>query len=103
MNHRALVAEIKQRIKARKLWYLCAADSRRIDSPGGWPDFIVIGVGGVLEREVKTDGDVLRPLQRWIGARLVSAGHNWSTWTAADLASGRVDRELDALTARRPV
>lgn len=69
--------------------------SRR--SAAGWPDLALCGNGGFLLRELKTErGRLTRDQEAW-GARLRSAGQDWDVWRPADLHSGRVQRELEAI------
>jgi hypothetical protein len=66
----------------------------------GWPDLVIVGPGGVIYRELKTDRGRISPVQAdWLVA-LVDAGQDAGTWRPEDLASRRIERELLAL--RRP-
>lgn len=70
-------------------------DSRR--SPGGWPDLALVGARGFLLRELKTaTGRVTAAQGEW-GRRLLAAGADWAVWRPADLASGRIVAELEAI------
>jgi hypothetical protein len=69
--------------------------SRR--SAAGWPDLALCGKNGFLLRELKTEsGRLTRDQQEW-GSILRNAGQNWDVWRPADLASGRIRRELEAI------
>lgn len=69
--------------------------SRR--SAAGWPDLAVCGDQGFMLRELKTEvGRLTREQQKW-GSMLRNAGVNWDVWRPADLHSGRVQRELEAI------
>lgn len=70
-------------------------DSRR--STAGFPDLVVVGPGGVLFRELKTQKGRLTPAQVMWGDALRAAGVNWGVWRPADLVSGRVAQELAAV------
>lgn len=71
-------------------------DSRR--SHGGYPDWTVAGIGGVLFRELKTQrGKVSREQQAWLDA-LAAAGQDAGVWRPMDLLSGRIARELAAIS-----
>lgn len=66
----------------------------------GYPDLTIVGPGGVLFRELKSDTGPVAPEQRKWLARLDEAGADIGVWRPADLRSGRIERELRAL--RRP-
>jgi hypothetical protein len=69
--------------------------SRR--SAAGWPDLALCGDNGFLLRELKTEnGRLTRDQQAW-GERLRKAGISWDVWRPADLQSGRIQRELEAI------
>lgn len=95
-KHDLLIADFIARITDYGLWYLYIRDPRPYPARG-WPDLTILGLRGVLYREIKTPGDVLRPMQRWVGNRLLAAGHDWAVWTRAELDSGQADAELAAI------
>jgi len=65
----------------------------------GFTDLVIVGTG-VLWRELKTFGKKPTTAQlKWI-ARLKEAGQNVDVWTGEDLQSGRIERELKAITGR---
>lgn len=67
----------------------------------GWLDLFILGPGGALWRETKSATGRLTPEQRaWMEA-LRAAGYDADVWRPADLASGRIQRELQAIR-RRP-
>jgi hypothetical protein len=69
--------------------------SRR--SAAGWPDLALCGDSGFMLRELKTEkGRLTRDQQKW-GSRLRNVGVNWDVWRPDDLASGRIQRELQAI------
>lgn len=74
-------------------------DSRRC--PPGWPDLTLVGDGGLLFRELKTARGRVRPEQAALGATLTTIGQDWALWRPADLRSGRVLAELQAIRGRR--
>lgn len=74
-------------------------DSRR--SPLGFPDCVFAGPGGVLFRELKTVKGKLTPAQDSWGKILREAGADWDVWRPPDLFSGRVARELAAISPYR--
>jgi hypothetical protein len=75
----------------------------RSATPGssrGFPDWVIVGPGGTLFREAKSaDGTVSCYQAAW-GDALQAAGNNYAVWRPADLASGRIAAELDAITPR---
>lgn len=70
-------------------------DSRR--NSAGLPDLILVGPRGVLWRELKTATGKLRPAQQTWGTALGIAGQDWDVWRPADLRSGRVKQEMEAI------
>ena len=73
-----------------------AYDSRR-SAGEGFPDWCLVGPGGVLYRELKTmRGRITRAQDEWLFA-LTDAGQNADVWRPDALLSGRVARELAAI------
>jgi hypothetical protein len=71
-------------------------DSRGTNA--GLPDDVIIGPGGVLWRECKTQKGRLTPAQ-WAAANALNlAGQDWDTWRPEDLLSGRIAKELTAIS-----
>jgi hypothetical protein len=63
----------------------------------GWLDLFIAGRRGILFRELKSAIGRVTPEQRtWIAA-LTAAGQNVGVWRPADLASGRIQREIRAV------
>lgn len=73
-------------------------DSRR--SARGFPDLVICGPNGVLFRELKAETGRLTIDQTCWGQGLLEAGANCAVWRPADWYSGRIRRELGALTLR---
>lgn len=67
-----------------------------IGSGAGWPDLTIAG-RLLLFRELK-DGTrkPTRAQLEW-GDWLMAAGADWAVWRPADLHSGRIQRELEAI------
>jgi hypothetical protein len=95
-----LDAEVVKLVKALHLATFHTRDSRRADG-AGFPDRVIVGPGGVLWRELKREWSDLRPAQTTWKYRLIATGQDWGIWRPTDLKSGRIRRELLALT--RPV
>jgi len=94
MTEDELMSQVRAMIERHRLLWYHEHDSRR--SPSGLPDLIIVGKR-VLFRELKSESGTLRPGQtRWRWA-LLASGQDWSLWRPADLASGRIARELEAL------
>ena len=71
-------------------------DSRR--AVKGFPDLIIVGRSGVLYRELKDNAGWKTSEQtRWLYS-LVAAGQNASVWQPSDLDSGRIEKELQAIS-----
>lgn len=51
----------------------------------------------MILRELKTDTGKLTPEQERWGLMLRHAGQDWDVWRPADLHSGRIQRELEAI------
>jgi hypothetical protein len=67
-----------------------------VKSAGGWPDLFIVGKRP-LARELKSDTGKLTPAQGEWGLRLGRAGIQWAVWRPADLRSGRIQSELEAI------
>jgi hypothetical protein len=96
-NFQAAVIEL---ITYRQLWCFHIVDSRT--APAGWPDLTILGQGGALYRELKTATGRLSKDQKRVIGLLEAAGQNVKVWRPADLQSGLVVRELDAIRRPRP-
>jgi hypothetical protein len=71
-------------------------DSRR-DQGKGFPDLVIAGCTGVLFRELKDQSGRLEREQTVWKWRLHACRANWGLWRPADLESGRIERELEAI------
>lgn len=102
-----LLAAILARCEGRDAWPVRVQPERhnqRGAANKGFPDLLIIGPGGrrSLYRELKSmngngPGRGLNSDQTTWKYRIQSGGLDWAVWTPADLASGRIDRELDDL------
>lgn len=69
-------------------------------SSRGFPDWVIVGPGGTLFREAKSGAGTVSRYQAAWGDALQAAGNDYAVWRPADLASGRIGAELDAITQR---
>ena len=69
-------------------------DSRR--SALGFPDCVIINLrdGTVMWRELKSDTGQPTTDQKRVGYALQAGGHDFAIWRPADLAAGRIGRQL---------
>lgn len=67
-----------------------------VRSSPGWPDLAICGKR-MLFRELKSDTGRLTKAQHEWGVTLGVAGQDWDVWRPADLRSGHVQKELEAL------
>ena len=67
-----------------------------IGSIAGWPDLFIVGRSAIA-RELKNDTNTPTQAQFDWGRWLDHAGIPWSVWRPADLRSGRIQKELEAL------
>ncbi len=58
---------------------------------------IIIGPRGLLWRERKGPREDVTREQKLTGYTLRALGQDWAVWRPADLASGRIDRELEEI------
>ena len=68
-----------------------------IGSQAGWPDWSFISDGGAIFRENKTEIGRLTSEQRITGYVMQAARLDWALWRPADLRSGRIAAELEAI------
>lgn len=100
--HTALIGEVIDLAQGLGILVFHWPDSRRAIGKG-WPDLTLMHVQGFMFREVKTGFATLRPAQRSVSYLLVANGFDWAVWTEADMASGRIKRELRALAGFKEV
>lgn len=67
----------------------------------GFPDLVIVGPGGVLFRELKTERGQLGPEQTLWGEALTAGGADWGVWRPGDMRSGRIESELSELRRAR--
>jgi len=98
MTEAELQREVFRRLEARPdlTWHHCR-DGRHCDGFRGMPDLLIFGRRGLIWRELKGEDTRHRAHQLDYADLLALAGQNIGTWRPADLVSGRIMRELDAI------
>lgn len=74
------------------LLYYHTHDSRR--SEPGFPDLVIVGLSGILFRELKSRQGQLTPEQRRWGSRITAGRGNWAVWRPVDWQSGVIFGQL---------
>jgi hypothetical protein len=91
----SLAARLQLLLDELGLWgYHSERHTPPFTDPSGWPDWVIIGPGGIRFRELKTEHGTLSPAQREVGARLINAGQDWAVWRPRDLLNGVIERQL---------
>ena len=91
----AVAAECRRLGIAR--FHFSIRSPRAASCPPGWPDEVLVGRRGILWRELKNPSRKPTPAQNRVKWRLRAAGANVEVWRPADLYSGRIRRELEAI------
>jgi hypothetical protein len=97
MNERELSSCVRAMIADRDLWCFTSHDFRHRTGPG-FPDLVIIGPGGILHRELKTETGTISEEQRWVGKMINRHGGDYQVWRTSDLTGGLIASELDHLT-----
>ena len=63
----------------------------------GWPDWVIIGPGGILFRENKSQFGLPSPEQTGILYALRAHGLNVGVWRPTDWELGRIRAEMEAI------
>lgn len=91
----SLDAHVRKLVSDLGLRWYHTHDSRR--SPSGFPDLVIVG-RRVIYRELKRESGKPSPAQEeWLGV-LAEAGEDVGVWRPSDLLSGRIARELVAIS-----
>jgi hypothetical protein len=81
------------------LWHWCKDPRSSCKGKRGLPDLIIAGEHGLLVREIKSPGyDTSAAQDLWIWT-LHQSGADVAVWWPADWESGRIRRELEAVSA----
>ena len=79
------------------LWHHCC-DPRKCTGNKGLPDLIIVGPGGLLLAELKSDdGTTSAHQDLWLWQLSHTPNTPGRVWRPADLESGRIRRELAAI------
>jgi len=98
MTEAELMEYVRSAVKDLGLLAYHAHDGRRSWGPG-FPDLVIVGRGGCIWRECKTEAGSLSPEQRQWGDTLKRAGQNWRIWRPRDRLDGSIGRELANVAA----
>lgn len=99
VSERTLELYVKSLCFAHGVMYFHPLDSRGTNP--GFPDDVLIVHGAVMWRELKSQKGRVRPDQKIVLAALRAAGHDVDVWRPSDIRSGRIAREIAALSAAR--
>lgn len=95
MTEAELERELRRLLTRHGLYGYHNPDSRR--SAAGFPDWVIIGVGGILWRELKAPFEQPSGEQRRVGYLLQASGADWDVWRPLDFTTGRIAAELAAI------
>ena len=98
MTEAKLQATVHQLCKNLKLYHFHPYNMQR--SEAGWPDSVIIGPGGILYRELKSQFGRPTREQTDVGYRLTAVGADFAIWRPMDLLDGTIARQLAELAAR---
>jgi hypothetical protein len=98
-----LSAEVERLVFEHAVHGISWPDSRLIHGMRGFPDWILCGNGRILYRELKTEHATLSPDQIAWRYSILAARGDWSVWRPSDLAEGRVEAEIQALSERKMI
>lgn len=97
MNHAWLQKVVTEKAREFGL-HVHACDVYRSGSQAGFPDLVIIGLGGVLWRELKVPPDEPNRAQRIVGYTLTASRQDYGIWTPVDWEDGSILTELEGLT-----
>lgn len=86
--HRCLVHHCRPARQADGSW------RTPIQGDAGFPDLVIVGEGGLLVRELKSEGGQASPMQASWMRLLTGARVDVATWRPSDLRSGRILAEI---------
>jgi hypothetical protein len=89
-EEQALLLEVLRIVKARNLLWFHDFDSRK--NPPGLPDLIIVGPGGILYAELKSEHGPTSMMQtRWLRA-LLAQRQQAVIWRPSDLRTGKIEK-----------
>ena len=100
MTEAELLRQAEQLCRRYDVWCYHAENPRW--DRRGMPDLVLAGTRAAALRELKSAAGTLSPEQREAGQRFRAAGWDFAVWRPADLASGRIEAEIAALSGRQP-
>lgn len=99
MTEAELLAQVLRMCTGRNLHAYHNPQTKRA-TLRGFPDLVIWGPMGLIFRELKSDYGRRSRAQVALLRSLISAREDAGTWRPGDLASGRIECELDALAWR---
>lgn len=96
MRESELEEQVREYCKDLDIIYVHHGRSVQVEK--GWVDDVLIGHHGVLFRELKTEAGTVSKAQGAIIGRLAMNGCDVRVWRPSDLESGRIVRELCAIS-----
>lgn len=100
MSEAELLEKVLMLCGERRLFAYHNPETKRA-TMAGFPDLVIWGRGGLLFRELKSQEGRHSMGQLHAINALRAAGASATTWRPADLESGRIRRELDAIARPR--
>lgn len=97
MTERELQEHVRQLCAGLGLFHYHPHSSRH--SAPGWPDSVIIGAGGILYRELKTEAGSLSAEQRRVGELIARAGGDFAVWRPRHWLDRTIERELTTLAS----
>jgi hypothetical protein len=95
MNHAQLQKAVTGLCDELGLWWHHEANSRR--SKAGWVDLVILGWGGALFAEIKTEDGRRTSKQIECAKQLTRAYLQYRLWRPSDYTSGEIRNELEAI------
>jgi hypothetical protein len=103
VNEQQLLAAVVEQLAGQRqlVWHHCSA-SFRCAGPGGLPDLVIAGPGGLVFAELKSAaGELSAGQQAWQWAlHTASSRTPFRLWRPADWADGRIQSELALLSGK---
>ena len=95
LSHNELVARTALLAQSLGLLWHCCTDSRACQGSTGFPDLTIVGPGGIVFIEIKTDDDETSAAQdRWIWTLSQTGMSPVHVYRMKDLLDGTIEKEL---------